>query len=118
MKKLVLALSFICMNIYASGKLTVSPNYYLKTKEILPQVGVSAYEPLFLGLFYDGYIGAGIAPSTNYPQTAWLTTRHDLGQDFDGLKISVGVTLTASTKERYTGEDESNVHIRMSYGLW
>lgn len=117
MKKLLLGL-LLSVNCFAGGKLHLNGNYYTGHGKTLPTAGISVWEYLGLGIFYDGYYGVGISPREAMPNVYWLVNRHDIGTYFGPVGVSVGATVRLSEQEFIGTEDESNVHLKLSYELW
>jgi hypothetical protein len=119
MKKLFLLLCLIPTLASASGKFHITGNYFTKDGKAFPATGVSVYEPLFLGLNYDGFIGFGVAPRHNWPDVYWMTLRNDLSLALTkNISLSVGATIRLSDQEWIGLEDESNVHCKLVVQLW
>lgn len=122
MKKLLLTLTIYLLtssSAFASGKLSLTGNYYTQDKRSLPAVGLSSYEDTGFGFAFDTFLGAGIAPRHNYPDVYWLVTRADVAIPVtEDVTISAGVTLRLSEQEWIGVEDESNVHAKLTVSLW
>lgn len=116
---LVLLGLIISGDVFASGKLQLTGNYFTKDGRALPSAGISAYEHVLMGIYYDGFLGFGVAPRHNYPDVYWMTFRQDLSVPVtDIFSISAGVTFRYSDQEWIGLEDESNVHVKAVFKLW
>lgn len=103
---------------FGSGKLVVSPSYYVDTKSIYPQIGLSVYEPIGLGLVYNSYTGGGVVPRIHQSGINWFATRHDIETNFGDFTVGVGATLRLMFQEKLPNENENNFHITASYKIW
>lgn len=118
MKKFAFLL-LVSTNLFASGKITLNGNYFTKTERTLPSVGVNSYEDTGLGFAVDTYVGTGIAPRYNWPDVYWWVARADVVFPLsENLTISGGATLRMSEQEWIGVEDESNIHVKVSYKIW
>lgn len=118
MKKLLLGLSLFCLSAFPSGKLSVSPAFYFDKKVVLPTLGVSVYEPVFLGLIYNSFTGGGSTPRFNQPNVGWFATRQDLEKTFGDLSVSVGATMRIMLQDGFDTQNENNLHVVLEYKLW
>lgn len=118
MKKTALLMLF-ASNLFASGKFSLAGNYYTKDAKTLPSISVSSFEDTGLGFFVDTYLGTGIAPRHNWPDVYWWVARADAVVPLsENLSIAAGATLRMSEQEWIGVEDESNVHVKLSYRIW
>lgn len=118
MKKFALLMLF-ASNLFASGKFSLSGNYYTKDAKTLPSISINSFEDTGLGFFVDSYLGTGIAPRHNWPDVYWWVARADAVVPLsENLSIAAGATLRMSEQEWIGVEDESNVHVKLSYKIW
>lgn len=101
-----------------TGKLNLSGGYFTEHDKMLPQAGISVWEPVASGLFYDGYSGFGVSPRHALPNVYWVVSRHDFGMEFKPFTVSAGVTLRLSDQEFIGSENESNLHVKFVTTLW
>ncbi len=118
MKNLFIALMLLSTEIFASGKLLITPSYFTEHSKLLPAAGIGIYEHLGLGLYYDSYNGVGVSPRYDASDVAWLVSRHDIGTYFGDLDVSIGMALKVSEQGLVGDENESNIHVKIGYKLW
>lgn len=122
MKKILFTLAIYLLtssSAFASGKLSLTGNYYTLDKRPLPAVGFNTYEDTGLGFALDTYLGMGIAPRHNYPDVYWWVARADIAIPVtEDVTISAGATFRLSDQEWIGVEDESNVHVKAVIKLW
>lgn len=114
MKKLLTIAIFLLSDIaLASVKVYVRPGYSLETKTANYQLGLSAYEPLFQDVFYDGWVGYG-----QFDQVLgrnWAKTKQAIGFRHNGLVSEFGATYQVNPD---TGFTDTQLFSNFTYTLW
>lgn len=119
MRKLI-ALSILTISLHAfpSGKAVFTPQYFTAHKKLLPQAGISVYENIFPGVYYDSYFGLGISPRFSADNVYWMVVRNDVGFPLsDRADLKIGATIRFSQQD-IAVEDETNIHAAVVYSLW
>lgn len=117
LKKLLLFTFLLSVGCFASGKLTVQPTYWLDSKVIRPQVGLSVYQPLVSKwIAYNSWIGMGDNP-TGYEgdSVLWMSAKQDVDFHFGNLTLSPGWYGAYSLPSK---ELHHNVHVKIAVELW
>lgn len=119
--KFIVLLALIVMPSFsfAKGKITLEPNYSLKSGKVGGQAGVSIYEPLFLGLFYNQWTGAGLATHQYDDSVLWFTSKHSLDFHLGPVGLGAGYKFNYNNAEHmgFVGPDHM-VFVKASYELW
>jgi hypothetical protein len=123
MKSIVLALvltlvSALALPIHqaqASGKISGQVNYYTREEKVAPAFGLSIYEPLFLGLAYNGWTGVGSRPHFYDDSVTWFVTKHALETWIDDIGFSMGYQAEYNTNE---GPVQHSANFKVSLKLW
>lgn len=119
MKKFILSAILYTSAAFPVGKLQLTGNYFTKDGRSLPAVGMSVYEPVMFGMYYDGFMGFGVAPRHSWPDVYWMTFRNDVSVPISSMvSISGGFTFRFSDQEWIGLEDESNLHVKLVAKLW
>lgn len=96
----------------------LNTSHFTEHGKILPSLGIGVYEPFLLGIYYDAYTGVGISPRFNADNVSWFVSRHDIGTYLGDFNFSVGATVKISAQRSLAPEDESNLHLKVTYELW
>lgn len=119
MKLLALALLLVSSLSFGSGKVAIEPAFYPRLDKVTPKIGLSIYEPLFMGFAYNAWTGVGWQPRASESAVFWLTSRHDIEKWFGDLGISVGFTFRHAEQQGvFEIEDQNDVHVKFQYKLW
>jgi hypothetical protein len=94
------------------------PQYFLKSEKTLPQFGLSVYEPVVLGLAYNGWSGVGWQPRAGESSVMWFTSRHDIEKWYGDLGLSVGFTVRYAGKQDEALLNEQDIHFKLTYRIW
>lgn len=91
MKMILMILCFPVLA-QASGKLQVMPVYNPQTKQAVPVVGLSVYEPLSKVVAYNSWTGYGES-NHSFDGGDWVVTKHDL--EFYVWRFTLGAGVGA-----------------------
>jgi hypothetical protein len=115
MKKFLFILSFfVCVSVFASGKLIIKPIYNVDTDTPLYTIGLNIYEKLFKDLAYNSWTGLG--EPAYHTDEQWFVTKHQFDMFAGGLTISPGFSFNYYSRE--SGNLDYNVFLSVSYILW
>lgn len=113
MKYLLVLMSVLFVNVaMAGGKLEVSGNYFKDKKDFRPKVGLAIYQPLVLGVAYNGWTGVGEARSAN--EKLWFTTKHAI--EFSIQKVTLGAGFQLDYDK--VNKVEDSLFVKAAYQLW
>lgn len=90
----VLTLIFAVASVpaFASGRISLQPSYDAVHDKASYQVGLSIYEKMMDGVFYNSWTGTGDSLSEESPSyRQWYVTKHQVDFKADGLIFSPGV---------------------------
>jgi hypothetical protein len=118
MKKILVLMSLLfSMSVFASGKLTVQPQYFGNSHKVTPMIGLSIYEKIFTPkVAYNGWIGYGDQAIVDKDNVSWFSMKNMIDfQVTNRLVLSPGIqTVKSSKDERY----ENRYLVKASYKLW
>ena len=119
MKNIALFLVLVSSLCFGSGKLSVSPALYPGVDKLAASAGLAIYEPLFLGLNYNGWSGFGWQPRKGEATSFWATSRHDIETWIDRVGVGFGFTYRHASQPGVGELDaQSDLHCKLQYKLW
>ena len=120
MKSLIIILSLISVNAFASGKVILERAHKFNQERYhsdVTAIGLSAYEKIVGNLNYEFYTGVGQQDilTSGTKQDYWFATKVDLGYKMKNFTISMGATMKLLTDDFRSNND---VHMSIGYIIW
>ena len=118
MKK-ILFLLFLSANCFASGKVSLEPDYYLNYKKLGAKSGISIYEHLFGPLSYNGWSGVGVRPKYYSDAVFWAVSQHSLEFWVKKVAVAPGYGLFYNNSDDGLPKGiEQVVSLKLTYKIW
>lgn len=118
MKAWVLGILFVSSVTFASGKLQIKPSYSLKSEKFGGQVGLSIYEPLLLGINYNGWLGAGIQPRVGEDSAKYAVFSSFLETWFGRTGLGVGYVFKKANVPVDELFSDHSIEAKLMYSIW
>jgi hypothetical protein len=103
----------------AAGRVIIQPQYFFGKALVLPQFGLSVYEPIVgKNVFLNSYAGYGEVPEVGGVENAlvrWATLKNDVEFRMPLGTIGAGITLRYAHPDKVWNND---AHVRVTFRIW
>lgn len=118
MKKLLLALALFSVTAFPSGKIQLRPSYSMLSEKVGGQVGVAIWQPLFLGINYNMWTGAGLQPRVLQSHVFYVVSQHSLEVWSGNIGYGIGYKYSHADQESVELSNEHSVFAQLSFKIW
>lgn len=105
------------MSVFASGKLTVQPQYFSDSHKVTPLIGLSVYEKIFIPqVAYNGWIGYGDQAFVDKGNITWFSMKNMIDLHVSNkLTVSPGIQTVKTDRD---SDYQNRYLVKVSYKLW
>jgi hypothetical protein len=118
MKSILVLISLLfSLSVFASGKISVQPQYFTHSQKVTPMVGLSVYEKILIPeIAYNGWVGYGDQAFESRENVNWFSMKHSIDlQVTNRVTLSPGIQTVKSSKDT---DYENRYLLKVSYKLW